>query len=454
MNIKLQKIQSQLFKAREQQIFFGGSCSIGKSYAARVMLCTACMGIDGITTALIRKNYRDILLNHFSSSKGSFQDILKDEIKSRKARISLNPPKIEFDNGSTIYSLSIEKEGDLDKIQGSEFQLVFIDESCQLPEKYIKMIRSRCRINTEQKSGMIEFNKRTNLKWSLPKIILASNPIGPSTMWHKELFVDRVPNRRFIDEETGLPSKFIYGTLLDNEHIDAEDYVRNLIGLGDDYLIQAFLYGNFDITAETFMFGRHFDRNIHVIDEFILPEGAVICRSLDWGYGDNTAVLWYYDDGRDTYVINELVINRTEPEDLGRIIYEIDEIYKGAGYKIDEQNSPADTQIFAKTTSELSIHDQFKYVKFTKAYKGKGSRVAGIYKLKQMMKNSKDKKENGLYIFKKCPELIDDITKIQVDKKNKCDIDTNSRHDHTLDSLRYYVYRKPSDNTIIRRITG
>lgn len=458
MDIKLQKIQSQLFKTSEQQVFFGGSCSIGKSYGARALLCTACLGVDGITTALIRKNYRDILLNHFSGADGSFQDILKDEIANKKVRISLNPPKIEFNNGSTIYSLSIDKESDLDKIQGSEFQMVFIDESCQLEEKYIRMIRARCRINTSQRNNLIAFNKRNGLKWVFPKMILASNPIGPSTLWHKETFVDKGKNKPFIDEETKLPSRFIYGTLLDNEYIDAKEYVRNLIGLGDETLMQAFLYGNFDIASDGFVFGKYFDKEVHIVKPFKIPNGSILYRSLDWGYSDSTAVLWYYvTPNNETYIVGELVINKTEPEDIGGIIGDIDNVFIKNGCRINQSSSPADTQIFAKTTSELSIMEQMKPIKFCKAYKGKGSRVAGIYLIKQMLKNAKNSDDFNspkLFIFDTCECLIKDIESIQVDPKNPFDANTNSPHDHTIDSLRYFLYRKPSDNQIIKRVTG
>ena len=455
MNVKLQRLQTVLFQAPEQQIFFGGSCSIGKSYAARVLLCSACMGIPGITTALIRKNYRDILLNHFSGAKGSFQNILKNEVRAKIARISLNPPKIEFKNGSTIYSLSVEREADLDKIQGSEFQVVFIDEACQLEVKHIRLIRSRCRINKDQLKGLVRYNRSSGLDWFLPKLIMASNPIGPSTLWFKENFVDKGYDEPFHDAETGLTSRYIYGTLLDNEYIDAEEYVKNLIGLGDETLMQAFLYGNFDIATDTYVFGKYYDNAIHTVSPFIPSKNSRIYRSMDWGYGDATAVLWYYIDAYDNItVINELVINKTEPEDVGRLINDIDAVYIRYGCFIDESNSFADTQIFAKTTSERSIHDQLKFVSFQPAYKGKGSRVAGLYCIKQALKNAKEKKQEGLFITDNCTQLIYDIKHIQTDKKNKFDADTNSPHDHTIDSLRYFIYRKPNDNAIIKRVVG
>ena len=81
----------------------------------------------------------------------------------------------KFQNGSTIKFGYCANDGDLEQYQGSEYDVIFLDEATQLSEYQMKSIVACCR-------GVNSFPKR---------IYYTCNPGGQGHGYIKRLFVDK-----------------------------------------------------------------------------------------------------------------------------------------------------------------------------------------------------------------------------------------------------------------------
>jgi len=78
-----------------------------------------------------------------------------------------------------------------------------------------------------------------------------------------------------------------------------------------------------------------------------------------------------------------------------------------------------------------------------RAYKGSGSRVAGLALMRQMLSASKrgDLEKPGLYFFDRARHHLRTFPTLQYDEKKSEDVDSD-QEDHCYDSCRYLLSRK------------
>lgn len=120
------------------------------------------------------------------------------------------------------------KDSDLDRLQGVEYDVIFLDEATQLSEHQMKVIGACVR-------GANDFPKR---------IYYTMNPGGQGHGYIKRIFIDR----RFEEGENPEEYSFIQSLVTDNKALMAKDpdYVRQLEALPPK-LREAWLYGRWDI---------------------------------------------------------------------------------------------------------------------------------------------------------------------------------------------------------------
>jgi len=105
---------------------------------------------------------------------------------------------------------------------------------------------------------------------------------------------------------------------------------------------------------------------------------------------------------------------------------------------------PADTSIWdvrdgTSIANNLATHG----CRWTKAYKGSGSRIAGWALIRQMLGAAKrgDLESPHLYLFEAAQHHIRTLPMMQRDLKNPEDLSTESE-DHCMDGMRYLLTRK------------
>lgn len=341
---------------------------------------------------------------------------------------------LKFCNGSTINFTYCDNDKDLDRLQGVEYDVIFLDEATQLSEFQMKTITACLR-------GVNNFPKR---------VYYTCNPGGQGHGYIKRIFIDK----RYEGGEDHKDYTFIQSLVTDN-HVLLESqpgYIKQLEALPPK-LRDAWLYGKWDI-FEGQVFEDFCDRSehyedrqwTHVIKPFDIPKSWTIYRGLDWGYNKPSAVGWFaISPDNVIYHILELytctdVPNeglKWTPPQLFAEIHKIETEHPWLrGKKI---HGIADPAIWDAETGESIADTAAKHqVYFTP---GDHKRVAGLMQCHYRL--SMD--ENGFpmfYVFNNCKNFIRTIPLLQYDKHKVEDIDT-AQEDHAYDMWRYVLMSRP-----------
>ena len=176
----------------------------GKSWAVRTKTILLAMRYPGIKILIVRRTYKELEGNHIRILKADTRGI---------ANYNSTSKLLTFVNGSTVEFMYCARDGDLDKLQGQEYDIICIDEAAQLSEYQIKAIAACCR-------GVNNFPKR---------IYLTCNPGGQGHAYVKRVFVDR----QFNSNENPDDYEFIQALVDDNSALmEAQpEYVQQLEAL-------------------------------------------------------------------------------------------------------------------------------------------------------------------------------------------------------------------------------
>jgi len=290
LTISLQPKQKTLKNAIEfgnfEWIGYGGARGGAKSHAVRSLAIF--FGWKYKIQSLIFRRYRDDLLkNHVYPLLRAYPS-LRDYFNKTELTFyhpETRSPILKFD-----YT---EREEDIEKVgQGTEYQLVFIDEATQSTQGMIEYLSTCCR----DPYGLFP---------SPAKVICTMNPGGVGHAYIKRVFVDRI----FHDYEKPESYYFIQAHVWDNifwalgalkrDGFTAEDYygwpeekrieytlgadapyVRRLKALPYD-LMMANLYGDWEIFGGSFF--PDFSRKLE-IEPFEIPVDWKLVSSIDPGW--------------------------------------------------------------------------------------------------------------------------------------------------------------------------
>lgn len=352
-------------------------------------------------------------------------------------------------SGATLWMSYLDRDDDVTRYQGQAFNWIGFDELTQWPTPFAwNYMRSRLRTTTN--SGLGLYQRAT------------SNPGGAGHRWVKNAFIDQeVPGKAFWakDFETGeilrWPSnsafaqrkgivgqpmfkrRFIPATLFDNPYL-AEDgmYEANLLSLPEHQRRQL-LEGDWDINEGAAF--PEFNRKIHVIEPFDIPENWPRFRAADYGYSSYSGVLWFaVSPDEQLIVYRELYVSKVLATDLADMILEAE-----AAEKI--RYGVLDSSLWHKrgdTGPSLAEQMIVKGCKWRPADRSSGSRVAGKNELHRRLQVDDFTGEPRMVFFSNCKNLISQLPSLPLDKNNPEDVDTKSE-DHLYDALRYGIMTRP-----------
>lgn len=349
-----------------------------------------------------------------------------------------------FVNGSTITLAYCAKDADLDRLQGVEFDVIFLDEATQLSEYQMKTITACLR-------GVNNFPKR---------IYYTCNPGGQGHQYIKRIFIDK----RYIDGENPDDYTFIQSLVTDNKVLMEmqPDYIAQLEAL-PPVLRKAWLEGRWDVFQGAFFeeFRAEPDaieceqagitieqaaaehRWTHVIAPFEIPKSWRIYRSYDWGYGKPFSVGWWAHSEDDvlyrilelygcTQTANEGVkwTNKQQMDEIQRIEAE------HPWLKGKTITGVADPSIWdgSHDTYGVSCADEAdKHGIYFE--KGNNERIAGWMQVRERLKFD----EEGyamIYFFDTCKAIIRCMPLMMFDDHKVEDLNTDLE-DHCVDECRY-----------------
>jgi hypothetical protein len=296
--------------------------------------------------------------------------------------------------------------------------------------------------------------------------VATGNPGGPGHNWVKTTYIDPMPPLApYCDPKTHITRIFIPAKLQDNKILMASDptYVDRLKDSGPEWLVKAWLDGNWDIVAGG-MFDDLWDRTVHILEHFVVPRTWTIERAFDWGSSKPFSIGWWatcngeqVQNQRFFYPGTKIRIaewygwdGKTPNKGSGEVDSEIarkalqmeQQMSKAHGYVF--RPGPADPSIFTvKDGLSTGMTLARLGLSFKPAATGAGSRTSGWAQVRMMLKAAKQPKmeEPGLFVFSSCRQFIRTVPTLPRDVKNLDDVDTDAE-DHIGDETRYAVTTK------------
>lgn len=419
--------QKEFMSAQTRFVGYGGARGGGKSHAVRLKAVGMCFNYAGIKILIIRAHYPEL-------EENLIRPILKwvpQELYSYNGTNHL----LVFNNGSEIKFGHYDGDSAEAEYQGTEYDVVFIDEATQLSERAFQYLQTIVRGTNK------DYPKR---------IYITCNPGGVGHNWVKRLFIDK--NYRIDPDnpernENPEDYTFIPATVEDNTFLmeSSPMYVQALANLPDD-LRRAHRYGDWDALGGNYF--KEFTRGVHTIKPFKIPDHWTIYRSFDYGLDMFACFWWAVDEDGRSWCYREY-------EHSGMIVAD-------AAEKIHENTLPSENVAITyappdmwsrqkdtgKSMAELFMLNGVSIVK------SDNNRVQGHMMMKDMLSPIKLKdpfvkslfpegkapdKLPGLIFFDSLKEVIEDIESIQADKNNPNDC-AKDPHDvtHTVDACRYY----------------
>ena len=430
--------QRQMLAARTKHVGFGGARGGGKSWAVRTKAKLLALRYPGIKLLIVRRTYPELINNHINVLRIELLGIAKYNDKDKVLR---------FDNGSTIHFMYCAKDGDLDRMQGVEYDVIFLDEATQLSEYQMKTVSACLR-------GVNDFPKR---------IYYTCNPGGQGHSYVKRIFLDR----RYETGEDPADYTFIQSLVTDNKILLASqpDYIKQLEALPEK-LRRAWLDGDWDVFEGQFFEDFRLSpdpakcaaaglspedakaqgRWTHVIPARPPAPGWKLYRSFDWGYARPFSCAWWAVDfdGR-LYRILELYgctgtpnegVKWT-PDEVFRRIRELEDSHPWLrGRQIDGVADPA---IWDGSGGESIAETAEKYRIFF--LPGDHKRIPGWMQCHYRLRFDAEGLPM-LYVYDNCAAFLRTIPQLAYDALRPEDLDTTGE-DHAADEWRYMCMARP-----------
>ena len=427
--------QTDFLASGEREVLYGGSAGGGKSYA---MLADPLRYLQhSAFSGLLLRHTTEELRELVWKSQELYPKVIPN-IKWSERKMQWVTP-----SGGRLWLSYLDREEDVLRYQGLAFTWIGFDELTQWPTPFAwNYLRSRLRTASSD----------------LPIYMRATtNPGGRGHHWVKKMFIDPAPAGKSF-EATDIESnetlrypkghskegqalfkrRFIPARLSDNPYLAEQgDYESMLLSLPEQQRRQL-LEGDWDIKEGAAF--TEFNRDVHVIEPFDIPNNWTRFRSCDYGYGSKSAVVWFAVSPDEQLIIyRELYVSKVLATDLADMVLEAEQNDGTMRYGV------LDSSLWHKrgdTGPSLAEQMIQRGCRWRPSDRSKGSRVAGKNEIHRRLQIDEFTEEPRLVFFNSCTNIISQLPAIPLDRKNPEDIDTLSE-DHLYDALRYGIMSRP-----------
>lgn len=396
-------------------MLFGGAAGGGKSYGQMVDALIFAINYPGSKQLILRRTFSELEKSLIRTSLEIFpRDIYSFNSSNHTGK---------FKNGSILDFGYCASENDVYQYQSAEYDVIRFDELTHFTEAQYVYLISRVR-------GANAYPKQVKS---------STNPGGIGHGWVKARFVDPSPHGKSYSTVGGITRIFIPSLLDDNKFLaDGDPDYRKRLLLLPEREKKALLYGDWDIFEGQYF--AEFDRRIHVIEPFEIPDTWRKYRTIDYGL-DRTACLWIAvsPDGC-AYVYREFCESNLPISAAARGINE----RTPCGEDIYATLAPPDLWSRSQESgkSKASLFSEFG-VNFTRT---SNDRESGWLALKELLCDTG--RGVRLKIFSTCTEIIKCLPALTVDKLRPTDCSTEPHViTHAPDALRGFAihYARPAE---------
>jgi len=426
------------------EILFGGARGGGKSYGI--------LGDWVQHASRYGNNARGIL---FRKTYPEFEEILDQSERIFPflgARYRVSSKSWRFPDGALLKFAYLERDQHASRYQGKQYTWMGFEELGNWPNSTPIDALKAC----------LRSPHGVPVRW-----VATANPGGVGHNWIKSRFILPAPALTpFHDPTTDTWRTFIPSKLQDNPILMQADprYADRLRGVGAEWLVEAWLSGNWDIVAGG-MFDDIWKIDRHVLPAFPIPKTWKIDRAFDWGSTKPFSVGWWAEsdgspapDGRqfkkgtlfriaEWYGWNGKKPNEGTRQLAVDVARGIREREKAMGFKV--LNGPADPSIFGTENGNNIAADMalpsahHPGVVWERGEAKPGSRKTGWEKIRKMLQASltTPMEDPGLFVFDNCRQFIRTVPTLPRDAKDPDDVDSDAE-DHIGDETRYRVMHR------------
>lgn len=428
---------------------YGGAKGGGKSYFVRTFQCIRRLLYAKTSGLIVRRTLNELEKNHVRNIQKEWPETVY-EFKDQKHQF-------RFRNGSVVDFAYVETEKDLERLQGSEYEDICLDEAEHHEKQVFKVLRT---------------NNRTTRKDLKPCVINTFNWGGIGHKWLKKMYWRESfrPNANEVqqqdtwenplhwdDGENPKQFYFLQAFWHDNPHLNNE-YCSDLDALPEK-LRKAWRDGDPDVYEGQFFpeFGLHLREKPFVIP----PHVCNLYGSLDYGEGegDNASAtsfgLWHVDiDGRPHRLLSYYQRHKTASTYAREILGECQSFHYTSGKY--PKVIYADPSIWIKrrlddnfSHSVADIMNQYFVPVGVKLEKANNNRVQGWRVMREHL-TSKDGVPNSFYWdgYNEPYELY--VPTLAHAKHNKDDVQ-KAGEDHVGDEARYFFVAAMGLGDLARR---
>ena len=120
--------QREFLQCRKKYVAFGGARGGGKSWAVRCKAKLLALRYPGIRLLLVRRSLPELEANHLTFLRRELAEV---------AEYRAGDKRFVFGNGSILQFGYCGSDRDLDRYQGAEYDVIFLDEATQLKELWM-----------------------------------------------------------------------------------------------------------------------------------------------------------------------------------------------------------------------------------------------------------------------------------------------------------------------------
>lgn len=117
--------QQEFLRSKVRYTAYGGARGGGKSWAVRFKAVLLALNYSGITMLVLRRTYPELLHNHILPLQAILRDV---------ARYKETDKTFYFPNGSRILFGYCDSDRDVNRYQGQEYDVIFMDEATHFTE--------------------------------------------------------------------------------------------------------------------------------------------------------------------------------------------------------------------------------------------------------------------------------------------------------------------------------
>lgn len=403
-------------------ILYSGGVGSGKTLIGCVTILTMAVLESG--DYLISRLYNpELKLTTYKA----FLDICPKEliIEHRVADQIIRIKSIGGDGISNIIFRGMEEP---DKHRSLNLNAAYLDEASQVSEEAFALLQSRLRGR------------------AFRKILGTTNPNGHSWLyryWIKKDFGNEAAKKQFLA---------IHAPSTENVHLPT-GYVDSMLNSWSDERIKREVLGSWDAFSGQ-VYGE-FERALHVVKPFRIPDEWTKFVGMDHGYRNPTCALWcamdydgnvyvYREFYQAEWIIEEIVKGRKDAHAPGLI--EMNHSEKIEGVWIDPSTQ-------ANRGKESDFTTYLDYLPKEWALIPANNEVGnGIDRIKQLLKPDVRTGKPRLFFFETCDNVIEQMAQYRYEELTPGqELNKNTKEspvkkdDHAVDALRYAIMSRPEE---------